>query len=173
MYGVDEVEEEIVEKPYLSALTQLSSQIGALIILYPIETVLNRLIVQGTRTIIDNTDNGLGVVPINTRYIGFFDCVHSIKETEGIFGFYKGIGSLMMETVIYYALLKFAKVVASRIYDSEWTSRADNNKIQNLMTSGNGATTGSLTPSSISPASRRQTYQQRDYDSANINNKVN
>ena len=154
----------------MSALTQLWSQVGALAIMFPVETVINRLIVQGTRTIIDNTDNGLRVVPINTSYDGFFDCVHSIHESEGVFGFYKGVGALMIETAIYFALLKFAKVVASRLYDSEWTSRADNNKIQNLMGAGySSATTGGCsTPSSISPTSQRQTY--REFDSLNSRN---
>ena len=157
----------------MNALTQLSSQIGALALLYPLETVINRLIVQGTRTIIDNTDNGVGAVPINTRYDGLFDCFHSINATEGVFGFYKGIGSLMIETAFHFALLKFAKVVAYRIYDSEWTTRADNNKIQNLMTSGINTTTGSSTPSSISPTfyTQRPTKNNNEYET--LSNKTN
>lgn len=162
-----------MEQPYVNALTQLMSQMGALVLLYPVETIINRLIVQGTRTIIDNTDNGLGVVPINTRYDGFFDCLNIINETEGIFGFYKGIGSLMIETAFHFALLKFVKVVAYRIYDSEWTTKADNNKIQNLMTSGNYVTTGSSTPSSISPTFSSQRLASYQQDSESYTNKNN
>lgn len=134
-YGTDEVEEEVIEEPYLRSLSKLAGQICSLIALYPMETVVNRLIVQGTRTIIDNTDSGIGVIPINTRYDGFFDCVQTISETEGTLGFYKGIGSLALEGILCIGLLKLAKSVATRIYDSEWTTKSDNNSIKNLMTS--------------------------------------
>jgi solute carrier family 25 protein 46 len=156
-YGIDQVEKEVVEEPYMNALTQLASQIGALTIMYPVENVINRLIVQGTRTIIDNTDTGFGVIPINTRYDGFLDCVHSIHETEGVFGFYKGVGSLMIETALQFAILKLAKIIAYHIFDSEWTTRSDRNAIKNLMSSS--------TPS-ISPNQQKlqQQQQQRSFD---------
>lgn len=111
----------------------MSSQIGATLALYPLETVLNRLIVQGTRTIIDNTDSGYGVVPLNTRYDGFIDCVQTISQTEGVIGFYKGAGALVIEVILQYLLLKLAKTIALRIYDSEWSTRSDMNHIKNLM----------------------------------------
>jgi hypothetical protein len=135
MYGIDEVEMEVVETPYIDALTQLTSRVGSLILLYPVETIINRLIVQGTRTIIDNTDNGIGVIPINTRYEGFWDCADSIRQSEGFFGFYKGLGSLLIDALFQFALLKMAKVVATRIFDSEWTSKSDSNNIKHLMSS--------------------------------------
>lgn len=134
LYGVDEIEEEVIEEPYLKSISQLSGQVGSLIALYPVENVINRLIVQGTRTIIDNTDNGIGVIPINTRYDGFWDCVQTINDTEGFGGFYKGFGALVLETAVMFMLLKAAKSVAIRIYDSEWTTKSDNNAIKNLMT---------------------------------------
>jgi hypothetical protein len=130
---MDESELEIVEEPYLAALTELSSQFSALIILYPVETVINRIIVQGTRTIIDNTDTGSGVVPINTRYCGFFDCVQTINQTEGVLGFYKGMGALIVEMMLSYALLRLAKTISTRIYDAEWTTRSDNMNFKNYM----------------------------------------
>lgn len=135
MYETDEVEQEIVENPYMNALAQCLSQAIAIVALYPIETVLNRLIVQGTRTIIDNTDLGYRVVPINTRYDGFFDCAQMINETEGIFGFYKGLGNIFFETLLQYAILKIVKLITYRIYDSEWVTRCDNTNIKNLMSS--------------------------------------
>jgi solute carrier family 25 protein 46 len=135
IYETDEVEQEIVENPYMDAMAQCLSQAAAVVALYPIETVLSRLIVQGTRTIIDNTDLGYRVVPINTRYDGFFDCVQTIHETEGIFGFYKGLGNIFFETLLQYAILKIVKLITYRIYDSEWVTRCDNTNIKNLMTS--------------------------------------
>ena len=68
---------------------QISGVIGLLfadIILYPVETVLHRLHLQGTRTIIDNLETGREVVPIITRYEGFADCFTSIISDEGISG---------------------------------------------------------------------------------------
>ena len=79
---------------------QVSSIIGFLaadIILFPIETVLHRLHLQGTRTIIDNLDTGREVVPIITRYEGFLDCFHSIVTEEGFSGLFKGFGALMLQ----------------------------------------------------------------------------
>lgn len=136
-YGADEVEEEVIDEPYIKSASQIASQIGALVVLYPIETVINRLIVQGTRTIIDNTDNGVGVIPINSRYDGFWDCLQTINDVEGYAGFYKGFGSLILETVLCVILLKTAKAVAIRIYDSEWITKSDKNNIKNLMSPNN------------------------------------
>ena len=41
-------------------------------LLYPLETILHRLHLQGTRSIIDNLDSGIEVTPILTRY----QCCH-------------------------------------------------------------------------------------------------
>lgn len=131
----DEIEEEIVEYPYQESLAQYLGHLTAIVSLYPIETILNRLIVQGTRTIIDNTDYGYGVIPINTRYDGFIDCAQMISETEGVFGFYKGIGNMFVEATLQFAILKIAKIIAFRIYDSEWVSRCDKTNYKNLMSS--------------------------------------
>lgn len=130
---MDAAEAEVVDQPYTKALSELFGYFSATFTLYPVETILNRLMVQGTRTIIDNTDNGYGVVPINTRYDGFFDCARSIHETEGFLGFYKGFGTLVLESLIVYAVLNFAKTVALRIFDSEWTSTNDMKMAKNLM----------------------------------------
>lgn len=40
-------------------------------IFYPFETILHRIQLQGTRTIIDNLDSGYSVVPILTSYEGW------------------------------------------------------------------------------------------------------
>lgn len=128
------MEEEVVDYPYIDAVTDLAAQMTAIIGMYPIETILNRLIVQGTRTIIDNTDTGYGVVPINTRYDGFIDCAQTILATEGVPGFYKGVGNLMIQAGLQYLVLKLIKAIAMRIYDSQWTAPSDANNIKNLMT---------------------------------------
>lgn len=90
---------------------QISAVIGHLFadgILYPVETVLHRLHLQGTRTIIDNLETGREVVPIITRYEGFADCLSSIISDEGFSGLFKGFGSLMMQYALHFMLLKMA-----------------------------------------------------------------
>ena len=90
---------------------QVSGIIGffaADVMLYPIETVLHRLHLQGTRTIIDNLDTGREVVPIITRYEGFADCFYCIVSEEGFSGLFKGFGSLMMQYALHFMLLRMA-----------------------------------------------------------------
>ena len=80
----------LVEKIDFVFREQMSSVVGFLaadFLLFPIETVLHRLHLQGTRTIIDNLDTGKEVVPIITRYEGFMDCFHSIITEEGMYHF--------------------------------------------------------------------------------------
>lgn len=129
---IDEIETEVVEAPYLNAIAQLSGNMAAVIALYPIETVINRLIVQGTRTIIDNTDNGVGVVPIITRYDGFFDCLRTIEHTEGFLGLYKGVGCVLIDLALSFGLLKLGKFAAYTIYDAVWISRDDKSNYEFL-----------------------------------------
>lgn len=85
------------------------------IMLYPCETVLNRLYLQGTRTIIDNTDSGMGVIPINTKYEGLMDCYKSILMEEGVTGFYKGFGALVLQYAIHAIIIRLAKYLFERI----------------------------------------------------------
>ena len=73
------------------------------------------LLFQGTRTIIDNTDSGLGVVPINTRYDGFIDCFTSILKEEGLQGLYRGMGALMLQYAIHALILRMAKLLFEKL----------------------------------------------------------
>jgi hypothetical protein len=66
---------------------------------------------QGTRTIIDNTDTGLEVVPIMTRYDGAVDCYWAILTEEGVAGLYKGFGGLVLQYGIHVAVLKLTRLV--------------------------------------------------------------
>lgn len=60
------------------------------VLFYPFETILHRIQLQGTRTIIDNLDSGYSVVPILTNYEGAVDCYRTTIATEGVSGLYKG-----------------------------------------------------------------------------------
>ncbi|XP_076067839.1 mitochondrial outer membrane protein SLC25A46-like isoform X3 [Oratosquilla oratoria] len=85
------------------------------VLLYPLETVLNRLHMQGTRTIIDSLDVVYEVKPILTRYEGFWDCLGTTVREEGILGLYKGFGALCLQYALYGAVLKFAHVIIREV----------------------------------------------------------
>uniref|UniRef100_A0A8C3YBR1 Mitochondrial outer membrane protein SLC25A46 n=1 Tax=Catagonus wagneri TaxID=51154 RepID=A0A8C3YBR1_9CETA len=85
------------------------------VILYPLETVLHRLHIQGTRTIIDNTDLGYEVLPINTQYEGMRDCVNTIRQEEGMLGFYKGFGAVVIQYTLHAAVLQITKIIYSTL----------------------------------------------------------
>lgn len=85
------------------------------VILYPLETVLHRLHIQGTRTIIDNTDLGYEVLPINTQYEGMRDCINTIRQEEGVFGFYKGFGAVIIQYTLHAAVLQITKIIYSTL----------------------------------------------------------
>lgn len=104
---------------FLDASVRLQSAfIGHLasdVILYPLETILHRLHMQGTRTIIDSLDVGYEVKPILTRYEGFFDCLHTTIHEEGFFGLFKGFGAMCMQYALHAAVLKFAQVIIREV----------------------------------------------------------
>ncbi|XP_007945785.1 solute carrier family 25 member 46 [Orycteropus afer afer] len=85
------------------------------VILYPLETVLHRLHIQGTRTIIDNTDLGYEVLPINTQYEGMRDCINTIRQEEGVIGFYKGFGAVIIQYTLHAAVLQITKIIYSTL----------------------------------------------------------
>lgn len=72
---------------YSTFLSVMSTEV----LFYPFETILHRIQLQGTRTIIDNLDSGYSVVPILTNYEGASDCYRSTIAAEGVSGLYKGI----------------------------------------------------------------------------------
>uniref|UniRef100_A0A915M439 Mitochondrial carrier protein n=1 Tax=Meloidogyne javanica TaxID=6303 RepID=A0A915M439_MELJA len=54
--------------------SSMTSVFVADIVCYPLETVLHRLYIQGTRTLVDNLDNGAEALVPSGRYSGIFDC---------------------------------------------------------------------------------------------------
>lgn len=86
-----------------------SSIIGCLVAdvaLLPVESVLNSLYIQGTRTIIDNCDETTVVLPVLTNYDGFSDCYQSIIRFEGYLGLYKGLGAIILQYTAHYLLFR-------------------------------------------------------------------
>ena len=92
---------ELVSNLYASLLTDM--------LMFPLETVILRLHIQGTRTIIDDTDKGIGVVPLCTNYDGISDCMSTIRREEGIGGFFKGLGALLLQYFVQGVIVKLAK----------------------------------------------------------------
>ena len=122
---IDDIECQLIEtipnlvnRSFLRIEANICAVFLANFVLYPYETVLNRLFVQGTRTIVDNLDKtGVGCVPINTRYLGLFDCCRTIIETEGQWGsgFYKGVGFLILKFGLIYASAHCLKFLIERL----------------------------------------------------------
>ncbi|XP_048187252.1 mitochondrial outer membrane protein SLC25A46 isoform X2 [Perognathus longimembris pacificus] len=101
----------ILEAYFPELIANFVASLCSDVILYPLETVLHRLHIQGTRTIIDNTDLGYEVLPINTQYEGMRDCISTIKQEEGVLGFYKGFGAVMVQYTLHAVILQFTKII--------------------------------------------------------------
>ena len=103
------------EAHYAELIATFTGNLLADTVLYPLETVLHRLCLQGTRTIIDNTDSGIGVMPIITRYESMTDCFLSIIREEGFFGLYKGFGALVLQYGLHVAIIKLTKFIFEQL----------------------------------------------------------
>jgi len=79
------------------------------IVFYPLETVIHRLHLQGTRTIIDNLDSGKSVTPLLTGYNSAIDCYRTIISTEGPYGLYKGFGAVILQFAMRFMVLHATK----------------------------------------------------------------
>ncbi|KRZ28664.1 Solute carrier family 25 member 46, partial [Trichinella pseudospiralis] len=99
------------DKYFPEVFTALTSDLFTEALLYPFETVLHRLYLQGTRTLIDNLDDGCSVMPIMTRYEGVIDCIRTIKLDEGIGGFYKGFGALVLQYMLHLGLVHTFRLI--------------------------------------------------------------
>ncbi|XP_049937391.1 mitochondrial outer membrane protein SLC25A46-like [Schistocerca serialis cubense] len=85
------------------------------VVFFPLETILHRLHLQGTRTIIDNLDTGLEVMPILTNYEGAADCYRATLEQEGTIGLYKGFGALLLQYAAHLAVVRLTKITLTRL----------------------------------------------------------
>ncbi|KHJ97064.1 hypothetical protein OESDEN_02966 [Oesophagostomum dentatum] len=89
---------------------QMSSTILTDLILFPFETVMHRMYIQGTRTLIDNLDTGLSAISITVKYNGFTDC---------------GVGALALEYLLHSLLHQAVRACFDR--GSEILRRATEN----------------------------------------------
>ncbi|XP_074022611.1 mitochondrial outer membrane protein SLC25A46 isoform X3 [Numenius arquata] len=110
-----ETVQSMLDAYFPELIASFAASLCADVMLYPLETVLHRLHIQGTRTIIDNTDLGYEVLPINTQYEGMRDCINTIKREEGMLGFYKGFGAVVVQYTLHVAVLQLTKIIYSTL----------------------------------------------------------
>ncbi|XP_050332625.1 mitochondrial outer membrane protein SLC25A46-like isoform X2 [Bactrocera neohumeralis] len=107
--------DDTLENQNVEIYSNLISMLTTEVIFYPFETILHRIQLQGTRTIIDNLDNGYAVVPILTNYQGAIDCYRTTVAAEGFSGLYKGFGAIVLQFAAHIAVIKLTKWVVTQI----------------------------------------------------------
>lgn len=103
------------ETVYPELVATFSGMFLADIVLLPFETVLHRLYLQGTRVLTDNMDHGRQVLGVQFQYNGFLDCVWQIMCDEGLSGFYRGLGALVLQYLCQFVGLKVLEYVLLRL----------------------------------------------------------
>lgn len=106
----------------LEAVSDLTASAVSDAVFFPLETIMHRLYLQGTRTIIDNLDTGLSVMPILTGYVGPLDCCVTTIAQEGRLGLLKGFGALLLQTALVGVLYKVVKISLVKVVDAYATS---------------------------------------------------
>uniref|UniRef100_A0A0R3RIR7 Solute carrier family 25 member 46 n=1 Tax=Elaeophora elaphi TaxID=1147741 RepID=A0A0R3RIR7_9BILA len=102
-------EKTVFDQYFPQIFATLTSRMLADFALYPFETVIHRLYIQGTRTLIDNLDNGVTAISITAKYVGFFDCFRTIINRESFWSLYAGVGALGLQYVLHLCLLRFIR----------------------------------------------------------------
>ncbi|KAG5272634.1 hypothetical protein AALO_G00167670 [Alosa alosa] len=113
--GQTDAVQSMLDAYFPELMASFCASLVADVLLYPMETVLHRLHIQGTRTIIDNTDLGFEVLPINTQYESVRECVGAIRREEGTLGFYKGFGAVLVQYSLHAAVLQITKMIYSTL----------------------------------------------------------
>ncbi|CAI4229886.1 unnamed protein product [Auanema sp. JU1783] len=130
---------------YLPILfARLSSSVLTDLILFPAETILHRMYIQGTRTLIDNLDTGLSAVSIPVKYNGFFDCLRSTVESEGFWALYSGIGALGMQYILHSLLQQLIRALFDQGSEVLRKATADHQFVSTPPLSTNTSFTGPL-----------------------------
>ena len=100
------------ESHYHEFLSKFFAGLVTDVILYPFETALFRLYVQGTRTIIDDMDRGAGFLPVSSHHEGYVDCFNAVKTNEGVSGLFRGFGSLLLQYSMRFCVFKFIHLIS-------------------------------------------------------------
>lgn len=103
------------EQVYPELLATFSGMLLADVILLPFETILHRLYLQGTRVLTDNMDHGREVLGVQFKYSGFLDCIWQIFCDDGLSGFYRGLGALVLQYTCQFIGLKLLEYALVRL----------------------------------------------------------
>ncbi|KAK0424548.1 hypothetical protein QR680_008719 [Steinernema hermaphroditum] len=94
-------------------MPQMVGQMGSVlltdILLYPFSTILHRLYIQGTRTLIDNLDTGTSAISLTVKYSGILDCLKNVVNKEGFWALYSGFGALALQCVLNFMILRLVR----------------------------------------------------------------
>ena len=101
--------EECYEQFFAELVSNFVGSFIADVAWFPLETLVHRLAVQGTRTLVDNTDTGLEVAPVAHAYEGFVDALRSVLRDETMAGLYKGFGLLVLQFGLHLLVLRMTK----------------------------------------------------------------
>jgi len=85
-----------------SLAVSLMRPLWSQLLLYPLEFVCTRLLVQGSSALADG-------IPRPPVYTGLVDCALSIYEDDGIWGFYRGFGAVVCQTAITLGIVRGAQ----------------------------------------------------------------
>lgn len=113
----------------LEAVSDLTASAVSDIIIFPLETIMHRLYLQGTRTIIDNLDTGVSVMSITTGYTGPIDCFVTTITEEGRLGLFKGFGALLLQTALVGVLYKVVRISLVKLVEAYATSSNSSSQI--------------------------------------------
>ncbi|KAE9419302.1 hypothetical protein Angca_004459, partial [Angiostrongylus cantonensis] len=128
---------------------QTSSTIVTDLILFPVETIMHRMYIQGTRTLIDNLDTGLSAISITAKYSGFVDCFRSVFQHEGFCALYSGVGALALEYLLHSLLHQAVRACFDR--GSEVRSRQFSGSISSPFAGTSSGTVSGPATQSMSP----------------------
>ncbi|XP_022163829.1 solute carrier family 25 member 46-like [Myzus persicae] len=124
----------------LEAVSDLTASAFSDAVLFPLELVMHRLYLQGTRTIIDNLDTGTSVMPILTGYEGPLDCLATTVAQEGRLGLFKGFGALLLQTSLIVILYKVVKISLVKVVDA-YAATSSNQSTQAVINKPNNSAT--------------------------------
>ncbi|CAL8127411.1 unnamed protein product [Orchesella dallaii] len=133
------------------------------ILLFPLETIIHRLHLQGTRTIIDSLDTGFEVTPILTSYGGVLDCLRTTIDEEGFSGLYKGFGALILQYGVQMLLIRAVKVVLENTPLGGGSNSGSQEKYSPYVIGG----IGSGTPISVHQSRSEPSNINRSFDALN------
>lgn len=83
--------------------------------LLPLELIMNRLHLQGTRAIVDNVLDAQSVIPYQASYNNVQQCVEALVDSEGVPSFWKGCSALLLQYSTRFAVVHTVRILLKYI----------------------------------------------------------